>query len=128
MQYGASLHLTRDLGGASTLSSFTVFDEQLSVGFDYSYPVDPGTLALGANVNHRGDHYSTSDNAEIGHVKDVSLVDAYISYQRDRWKVRLSAKNLTDENYWFTGFGFSLVQARFMADPRTWRASVSYAF
>ena len=106
----------------------TVFDEQLSVGFDYSYPVGPGTLALGANVNHRGDHYSTSDNAEIGHVKDVSLVDAYISYQRDRWKVRLSAKNLTDENYWFTGFGFSLVQARFMADPRTWRASVSYAF
>lgn len=40
----------------------------------------------------------------------------------------LLGHNLTHGNYWFTGFGFSLVQACFMADPRTWRASVSYEF
>jgi hypothetical protein len=29
----------------------------------------------------------------------------------------LLGQNLTDDSYWFTGFGSSLVQARFMADP-----------
>ncbi len=103
-----------------------VFDYQFALGFDFSVDVGPGSLSLGANANRRDDFYSTADNAEIGHVEAVTLVDAYASYSYENWKVSLSGKNLTDEKYAFTGFGFSLVQPRFMADPMTWRLAVSY--
>ena len=105
-----------------------VFDTQFTLGFDYTRDLGAGTLAIGANVNRKDDFYSTSDNAEIGRVEPTTLLDAYVSYEYEQWQVRLAGKNLTDEEYWFTGFGFSLVQARFMADPLTWRLSVSYDF
>ncbi|WP_317928561.1 TonB-dependent receptor [Halioxenophilus sp. WMMB6] len=105
-----------------------VFDYQFALGFDYSYDIGPGTLGLGANVNKRDDLYSTADNVEIGHLKPVTLVDAYLSYKVGNWKVNLAGKNLTDEKYWFTGFGFSVVQPRFMADPMTWKLGVSYEY
>jgi iron complex outermembrane receptor protein len=107
-------------------SMTNVFDYQYAAGLDYSKDIGPGTLLIGANVNHRDDYYSTSDNAEIGHVRDVTLVDAYLSYEYDDWKISLTGKNITDEKYWFTGFGFSLVQNRFMADPATWRLGIKY--
>ena len=109
-------------------SMVSVFDTQFTLGFDYTRDIGPGTLALGANINVKDDFYATPDNAKIGRVEQTELLDAYLSYKYDRWEVRLAGKNLTDQDYWFTGFGFSLVQARFMADPRTWRLSVSYAF
>ncbi|MFV8819339.1 TonB-dependent receptor [Haliea sp. E17] len=120
-------------GGVSTGSLVgnrmtNVFDYQFTVGVDYSQDIGPGTLALGANVNTRDDFFSTSDNAPIGHIEPLTMVDAYASYSWDRWKLALSGKNLTDEKYWFTGFGFSVVQPRFMADPMTWRLGLSYQF
>ncbi|MFT7286144.1 MAG: iron complex outermembrane receptor protein [Halieaceae bacterium] len=120
-------------GGSSTDAlignrMINVFDTQFAIGFDYSRDIGPGTFSLGANVNMKDDFYSTSDNAEIGRIEPTTLVDAYASYEYERWKIRLAGKNLTDEEYWFTGFGFSLVQARFMADPQTWRLALSYEF
>ncbi|NVK56266.1 MAG: TonB-dependent receptor [Alteromonadaceae bacterium] len=102
------------------------FDYQYAAGGDYTVNIGDGVFTLGANVNRRGDYYSTADNAKIGHVPDMTLYDAYMSYQLDRWTVKLAGKNLTDEKYWFTGFGFSVVQPRFMADPKMWRLSVAY--
>ncbi|WP_187276570.1 TonB-dependent receptor [Parahaliea maris] len=118
-------------GGISTGSLIgnqmtNVFDYQFAIGFDYTRDIGPGTLSFGANVNERDDLFSTSDNAPIGHVASQTLVDAYVSYGWDRWKLALSGKNLTDEKYWNTGFGFSVVQPRFMADPMTWRLGLSY--
>lgn len=103
-----------------------VFDYQYAAGADYTKDIGDGTFAIGSNINRRGDFYSTADNAEIGHVPAQTLVDAYVSYSIDRWKITLAGKNLTNEKSWFTGFGFSVVQPRFMADPMTWRLSVSY--
>lgn len=105
-----------------------VFDSQIALGFDYTRDIGPGTFSIGANVNRKDDFYSTSDNSEIGRIRPVTLLDAYASYEYERWKVRLAGKNLTDEDFWFTGFGFSLIQARFMSDPQTWRLAVSYEF
>ena len=104
------------------------FDYQLAAGGDYTIDLGEGVFTLGANMNRRGDYYSTADNAEIGHVPAMTLYDAYMSYELGHWKVKLAGKNLTDEKVWFTGFGFAQVQPRFMADPRTWRLSVSYLF
>lgn len=105
-----------------------VFEYQFAAGLDFTYDIGPGTLALGANVNQRDDFFSTSDNTAIGHIDSVTLLDAYASYAWDRWKLALNGKNLTDEKYWFTGFGFSVVQPRFMADPMTWRLGLTYQF
>lgn len=103
-----------------------VFAFQYALGVDYSVDIGDGTLALGANVNRKADHYSSPDNAEMGHIPAVTLYDAYASYTYDRWKVTLAGKNLTDEKYWFTGFGFDVIQTRMMSDPRMWRLSVAY--
>ncbi len=81
---------------------------------------------LGTNINRRGDYFSTADNSSTGHIAPVTLIDAYASYTVDRWKLTLSGKNLGNEKYAFTGFGFSLIQSRFMSDPMTWRLSLSY--
>ncbi|MFK7829379.1 MAG: TonB-dependent receptor [Congregibacter sp.] len=105
-----------------------VFESQFAIGLDYTRDIGPGTFAFGVNANRKDDFFSTPDNAPMGHVPPVTLVDAYASYAVDKWTVRLAGKNLTDEEYWFTGFGFSLVQARFMADPMTWRLSATYEF
>lgn len=103
-----------------------VFDYQYALGIDYVKDIGPGTLSLGTNLNRRDEFYSTADNFEIGHVAAVTLIDAYASYSVDRWKVSLSGKNLTNEKFWYTGFGFSLIQPRLMSDPMTWRLSISY--
>ena len=103
-----------------------VFKFQYATGLDYTADIGPGTFAIGANVNRKADFFSTSDNAEIGHIPALTLVDAYASYAVDRWKLTLAGKNLTDEKYWYTGFGFDVVQPRFMADPMMWRLSLSY--
>ncbi|GAB2679010.1 hypothetical protein [Aliiglaciecola aliphaticivorans] len=103
-----------------------VFEFQYAMGLDYTKDIGDGTLMMGTNLNHRDDYYSTADNSEIGHIEPVTLIDAYLAYAYDGWKVTLSGKNLGNEKYAFTGFGFSLLQPRFMADPMTWRLSVSY--
>ena len=113
--------------GALLGNSMTgAFDYQYAAGGDYTVDIGDGVFTLGANLNRRGDYYSTADNAEIGHVPALTLYDAYMSYEQGNWKVKLAGKNLTDEKYWFTGFGFSVVQPRFMADPRMWQLSLSY--
>ncbi|GGF60007.1 TonB-dependent receptor [Alteromonas lipolytica] len=115
--------------GALLGNSMTgAFDYQYAAGGDYTIDIGDGVFSVGANMNRRGDYYSTADNAEIGHVPALTLYDAYMSYEYENWTVKLAGKNLTDEKYWFTGFGFSVVQPRFMADPRMWRLSVSYLF
>ncbi|GAA6184961.1 MULTISPECIES: TonB-dependent receptor [Aliiglaciecola] len=113
-------------GGLVGNKMTNVFEFQYAAGLDYTQDIGDGTLMLGTNVNHRDDYYSTADNSEIGHIEPVTLIDAYAAYAYERWKFTLSGKNLGNEKYAFTGFGFSLIQPRFMADPMTWRLSVSY--
>jgi iron complex outermembrane receptor protein len=59
-------------------------------------------------------------------VPATTLLNAYIGYAKDNWSLRLTGKNLTNEIYWTTGFGFSVVRPRYMGDPRTWRVSFTY--
>jgi iron complex outermembrane receptor protein len=110
------------IGNAMT----NVFKHQVTAGYDASVPFAGGEVSLGGNVNARSDYYSTPDNLYIGHVPATTLVNAYIGYAKDNWSLRLTGKNLTNEIYWTTGFGFSVVRPRYMGDPRTWRVSFTY--
>lgn len=105
-----------------------VFKYQITVGADLTLPAGPGELVAGANYNARAHYYATPDNLYYGYVPATNVVNAYVGYNLDRWSLRLSAKNLTDDRYWTTGFGFSVIRPRFLADPATWRLSVGYKF
>lgn len=103
-----------------------VFKYQWTSGADLSLRVGRGAFMLGGSYGYRSDYYSTPDNSFYGHVPRTNLVDGYVGYTLDRVTVRLAGKNLTDERYWTTGFGFSVVRPRFLAEPRTLRLSFAY--
>lgn len=115
---------TSFVGNAMT----NVFKYQGTLGADLSVDAGPGRFVAGANYTARSDYFSTPDNSFIGHVPSTEIVNGYVGYELDKWTLRLTAKNLTDERYWTTGFGFSVVRPRFMGDPRTWRLSLGYKF
>ncbi|WP_380780833.1 TonB-dependent receptor [Sphingomonas sp. R86520] len=103
-----------------------VFKYQLTTGADLSLKVGRGAFVLGGNYGYRSNYFATPDNSFFGHVPSTQLVDGYVGYTLDRVTVRLAGKNLTDERYWTTGFGFSVIRPRFLADPRTLRLSFAY--
>lgn len=123
-------------GGASSgnATSFVgnqmtnVFKYQATVGGDLSLPLGPGTFVLGANYSAKSDYYATPDNFYVGHVPATYIVNGYVGYDLGKWSLRLSGKNLTDDRYWTTGFGFSVINPRFLGDPRTLKASLAYKF
>lgn len=105
-----------------------VFKYQGTLGADLAVGAGPGKFVLGGNYTARSGYFATPDNSFIGQIAATNIVNAYVGYELDKWSLRLSAKNLTDDRYWTTGFGFSVVRPRFMGDPRTWRLSLGYQF
>lgn len=103
-----------------------VFKYQATIGADLAIPFGRGKFVLGGNYSYKSDYYTSPDNSLYGHVPSTGLVDGYVGYTLDRVTVRLQGKNLTDDRYWTTGFGFSVVRPRFLADPRTLRLSIAY--
>jgi len=101
---------------------------QGTMGFDYSMPVASGTAKLGGDVALRDQYFSTPDNLEVGHVKSTQLVSAYVGYDVGPWSFQVAGKNLFNQTYWTTGFGFSVINPRFMANPRTVLATAKYSF
>lgn len=103
-----------------------VFKYQATVGADLSMHAGSGKFVVGGNFSYRSDFFSSPDNSFYGHVPSTQIVDAYVGYELSRFSLRLAGKNLTDQRYWTTGFGFSVIRPRFLADPRTFRLSLSY--
>ncbi|NBC35007.1 TonB-dependent receptor [Novosphingobium sp. FSY-8] len=101
---------------------------QYTFGGDLVAPFGPGNFVAGLNYSIRADYYATPDNLWIGHVPRTDILNGYVGYDYGRWALRVSGKNLTDQTYWTTGFAFSVVAPRFMADPATWRVSLGYKF
>ncbi|MET0365796.1 MAG: TonB-dependent receptor [Sphingobium sp.] len=126
--YRAAKTTVAGQGGFVGNSMTNVFKYQITVGADLTMDAGPGEFVAGANYNARAHYYATPDNSLYGFVPATNVVNAYVGYNLDRWSLRLSAKNLTDDRYWTTGFGFSVIRPRFMADPATWRLSVGYKF
>ncbi|EIZ80543.1 TonB-dependent receptor [Novosphingobium sp. Rr 2-17] len=103
-------------------------DYQATIGFDYSFAVGPGSLKFGADANFRDGYYSTADNAAIGKVDATQLVNGYVGYEIGPWAFQVAGKNLLNQINWQTGFGFSVINPRFMTDPRTVLGTVRYKF
>ena len=103
-------------------------DYQATVGFDYNFDLGSGKVKFGADANFRDKFFSTADNAAIGAVTSTQIVNAYVGYDVGPWQFQVAGKNLLNQINWQTGFGFSVVNPRFMTDPRTVLATARYSF
>lgn len=103
-------------------------DYQAAIGFDYSFDLGSGKLKFGADANFRDAYFSTADNAGIGAVETTQLVNGYVGYDVGPWAFQVAGKNLLNQINWQTGFGFSVINPRFMTDPRTVLGTVKYSF
>ncbi|KMS56470.1 TonB-denpendent receptor [Novosphingobium barchaimii LL02] len=101
---------------------------QGTIGVDYSMPVGAGTAKIGADAAFRDQYFSTPDNLEVGHVKATQLFNASVGYDVGPWTFQVAGKNLANQTYWTTGFGFSVINPRVMANPRTVLGTVKYSF
>ncbi|MCL4790469.1 MAG: TonB-dependent receptor [Gammaproteobacteria bacterium] len=101
-----------------------------TLGFDYSFNFSAGTLVVGSDWQHQQSHYPGSTNAEVTKVPTLDLINAYVRFETPEgdWDVGLYGKNLTDEEYHFTGFNFSSFQSVYAADPLTVMAIVNYHY
>ena len=91
-----------------------------SLGGDYSFSVGRGEMALGADYYHQRKHQPGTSTSPTIQVPDIDLFNAYVRYTTpgESWDFTLYGKNLTDEEYFFTGFSFSSFEAAYAADPR----------
>lgn len=123
-------YLTTDSNIASLIDNDppSLPDYEFTFGVDYSRPVAGGELRLGSDFNQRDEYFATPDNAAIAHVKSLEFLNAYVAYERGRWDFQVAGKNLLQEEGWFTGFGFSVINPRFMTEPRTILATARYRF
>lgn len=78
------------------------------------YQIDSGALAgtsIGAGMFVVGERFTAIPNPTWA-VPGYTRFDADLGYQRDRWRLTVSLKNLTDERYFETGgFGSFMPQA-----------------
>ena len=103
-------------------------DKVYTLGFDHQSQLGQGALRFGADYSERGPYYSTADNAPIGAVPQQKSLNAYVAYDIGAWTVQLAGKNLTQEDGWQTGFGFSVVQPRFAIPSRSVLLTARYEF
>jgi iron complex outermembrane recepter protein len=119
------------------------------VGFELAGDVGFGRLGLGGNITHQST--ITRNNAVTPAIisPNVSVADMQANYETadGKWRVTLGVKNLTNEVYWLQGVNVAGVArsplgaaapapttqplvsaARFYAPPRTWSATVRFAF
>jgi iron complex outermembrane receptor protein len=99
-----------------------------TLGFDHRSAVGQGTLRFGGDYSERAAYLSTADNAPIGSVPRQKSLNAYMAYDLGAWTVQLAGKNLTQEEGWQTGFGFSVVQPRFAIPARSLMLTARYQY
>lgn len=78
-------------------------------------------------LSWRGEFGGFEDPNNLNKMDDVSLVDASIGVQSDRWRLVLSGKNVLDESYFNISPGNLSFNAQ-QNEPRTWKVSVGYNF
>jgi len=103
-------------------------DHVYTIGFDHRSQLGQSTLRFGADYSERGPYFATADNAMIGYVPQQKLVNAYVAYDVGAWTVQLAGKNLLQQEGWYSGFGFSVVQPRFAIAGRTVMLTARYQY
>ncbi len=99
------------------------------IGFNYERPMGNNNLAVkfGADHEYSDSYFAAIDNAV--HVPSYNRTNAYIALgdQDDKWEVRLSGRNLTDEDDFVSGLG-GLPEIRTILPPRSWMLTAKFNF
>jgi len=100
----------------------------VSVGGDYSFPVFSGEMSVGGDYYHQKKHQPGTATTVAVMVPNIDLINAFVRYttQDETWDFTLAGKNLTDEEYHFTGFQFGSFQSAYVADPRQIMLTAQY--
>jgi iron complex outermembrane receptor protein len=90
-----------------------------SLGGDYSFAVGQGEMSIGADYYHQKKHQPGTSTSPTIQVPTIDIINAYVRYTTpgESWDFTLAGKNLTDEEYFFTGFSFNSFESAYAADP-----------
>ncbi len=105
---------------------------QYGLNTNYRLPLAGGSLQLGAQLRHVGDHEQTLSNSPIVKTDAYTLVDARVAYEPagGKWTLALWAKNITDKRYATGGFdiaGLGIADV-YLNVPRTYGLDLRYRF
>ncbi len=111
-------------------------DVSLVLGIDYTFPLYSGEMSLNASANYNSGVFFDQTNL-IGSAKDGDEDDSFatakasVTYysEGDTWMVQAYVNNLTDEDYYASGFDsggfFQMANA---ARPRHYGVTLTYNF
>jgi hypothetical protein len=86
-----------------------------------------GDFDFVAMASWRGEYGGFEDPQNNNEMDDVSLFDASIGVQSQKWRLVLSGKNITDESYFNISPGSLAFNAQ-ENQPATWRVALGYRF
>ena len=100
-----------------------------SVGFDYGVPVGAIELGVSANYYHSSSFFWEPDNRLIQTPYDLVNAQAFIGFGSERqFRVRVFAKNLTDQKYFSYVSGGGLGDLAAPSPPRTYGVGIDFRF
>ncbi len=105
---------------------------QYGLNTSYRMPLASGSLQLGAQLRHVGEHEQALGNSPIIRTTAFTLVDARAAFEPagGKWTLALWAKNITDKRYITGGFdiaGIGIADA-YLNVPRTYGVDLRYRF
>ncbi|MBO9575051.1 MAG: TonB-dependent receptor [Sphingobium sp.] len=104
-----------------------------SLGGQYDYVSDLGTLSLRVDGSYQGKLYTNAENTSWGTIKGRFLADGQISWRdkKDDWKVTLEVKNILNK-YYFQSISDVTTSLGLVTGvpglPRTWSLGVTRNF
>tara|TARA_R110001606_G_scaffold209132_1_gene356479 strand:- start:276 stop:1154 length:879 start_codon:yes stop_codon:yes gene_type:complete len=105
-------------------------DVSATLGARYDFALTPGVDAsLAAHAKYRGDYYLDPEGLEARMQKGFTTLqaEATFAFVDTGLSLTLWGRNLTDEDYALSGYGF-IGYNTFRSDPRTWGVRLDYSF
>ncbi|MCP4625998.1 MAG: TonB-dependent receptor, partial [bacterium] len=102
-----------------------------NLGFHHHIQVSNlGEIMFGADYQHTDSFHPGAKNSDTTKVPTVDLFNAFIKYisADQNWDIALYGKNLTDEEYHYTGFSFSSFDSVLPAAPLTLKVVAGFRF
>jgi iron complex outermembrane receptor protein len=104
---------------------------QLAASGDYrwSFANDLG-VTLGGTLTYHGETFSSVGSDLVSRISPYTLLDLRLSLEQagEPWKITLWGKNVTDKYYWTNTVAVYDTTVRYVGEPVTYGATLSYRF
>lgn len=131
---GGSIFSNAQSNPATTLTTISIDGRRLqrlrvwtsAASLIWRFPLG-GDFDLVSTASWRGEYGGFEDPQNNNEMDDVSLFDASIGVQSQKWRLVLSGKNITDVSYFNISPGSLAFNAQ-ENQPATWRIALGYRF